>query len=649
MSAEIHSGRFGFRELNDFLSRQSDGKLKSFANELDFCRFFSAAPGKKLAVTAKYSPPVDETGEPLYAMLDRKLKPVRGRKSNDYYFGVSPELDAAAIVKAMSELRFSNQNKLDSFIAEHGSWFMLHWARREHLAGLARLVVISMASQFGIRIRTDDEMFVDAVKKAAGRKENPSVFYENGTLTLRGCPTDEILKVLRSNRYRYAEDGWFAVSGETAKSKTIDDIYKEADGGHITLLSDGPFYSGVLLRPVKIVLAGNRMSNEIVSSLVFHFERSTYATVFALDLNRNCSSHPVFSCEAREAIVRMLREDDNCKGVLIEKLSSTHWKEDDWLCDWSPRKLTPPTIEAVNEYLSNSLNVNQICVAADIETADGVGVFGVRDRIAIDAGAFYPGANGNAEVADRRVSHYRFSVGEDFPTIDPADTRIGFEGEIAREIAAELGLPASRKSLRCSGFVLLGNRPPPQEDKWPYPVAKRRMHFTLLFDYASADAFDQIAKRSESAVEKFENGCLQGFVLTCSPDRISRYRDGIVCGLKWIASRKDVVESLLLLSFVVVSFFNLKRAGEKWSSPMNMLQGVLALIVLLVFLQEMLRSLVQKVRSRKRIGLHFYLPQSPGRVLRRIDERFPSQSCHPVAYVCILARLMRLLDSGNEK
>lgn len=159
-----------------------------------------------LSVTAKYDPPKD------FISLSRN----EVSASNDFYYGVSPCLDKRELMHCISNLELQSIDRFNNYVKKHGDWFMMHSEHKEYLFPLAKYIVICMASHFGIRIKMDYKTYGDllcfltecgysdsnikTMLSYTGNGTN-SIQPEDPVLTIKGCPTDVIIRFL--NRYKY--------------------------------------------------------------------------------------------------------------------------------------------------------------------------------------------------------------------------------------------------------------------------------------------------------------------------------------------------------------------------------------------------------------------------------------------------------------
>ncbi len=606
---------------------------------VDFGSLFLWNLEKNLSVIAKHTPPR------RFAVLDEQGNHAV-TEGTDFYYGASPLLDNKLIIESISSLQLSDAERLDAFVIAHHDLFMLHEEQRELLPHMARYIILAMAGNFGVAFRQDSRL--TALLAEAGCSNALFCREKEDRLILKGCPPAPLLALLGRYRYRKQADLWEICQG--GEGLTVEEIY--ADKQSIGIVSGKVFYSGALLKPVKLTMLDNVFENCKTATLCFEFERSTFATVFALD--GNFLRHPLLSSEARQAISSLLYRDDRCKKELIEALAVAEGEE----------KLT-----AIDRYLKDTANVNQIGVSANVVTSDRLLLLSKRASETIDSGALYPGVNGNAEVTDRQVSFYKYSVYEDFPTIDPAGTRLDFLGEITREAYAELQLAVNKQSWSTVGVCISGNRPGGKKSLRLRPVRlqlrsaertaegrlytaqKRRMHFNILFEATVDESYEQVLVGCERAEESFENEKLPGLRIKCHRNRFSAMLGFLGESVRLMVNSKDLIEALLLL---VLSLGALFTAGAFDRSTTNLVSLFLATAVLMIYAGKLVKGILKCCRiGRLQRSVSIYKSRSAAQNAAAVNRLLRDYECHPVCCIAVSLfvrdRLYRLLDPDHEK
>jgi len=441
---------------------------------LNFCKALILSH-KKISITLAHIP---DHYFPRYSVLNKDLTCAYKNDFTDFYYGVSPRIDSFSIIDAISNLSFYSAEALNTYISAHCTDFMLHEDQAEYLLDVARLILLTIASKYGVEFKKCDALgFLSAADSAFS-----AVISQNqaeGTILVHGCPFRELADRLAAYRFVKINDVW-QISNDGI---SFLDIY--ADKANIKLLAGKVFYSGVLLKALEICKQKYSFENNGIANYQLIYERSTFATVCAFD---DCYiTHPLLK-ESRKKLEAFFRYDDACKALLHEQLSAEGIHDDKILAH-------------VNEYIKNSYNVNQIGVSSSLKTPKQELLFGLRAAKNIDDGALYPSVNGNAEVYDEGVQFYNHSVYEDLPTIFLHNKRSDLQGEIAREAYGELNMVSTKESWSCYGMILSGNLP----QAVPGNSASRRCHFNVLFENEISDTLDEIQDRFQKASEAFEN------------------------------------------------------------------------------------------------------------------------------------------------
>ena len=649
------------RNINGHLSALLRGQ------DLDFCKLLIHDHQEDLSITAKYDPPQDFVSLGDEAPSD----------ADAFYYGVSPCLDRQELMRCISSLEVQDAQALEAYVHKHGDWFMIHSAQKVYLPALAKYIVICMASHFGIRIQMEEQVYraflnflqdcgysAASIKtmlsysqkadSAQSRESKP----KESVLTIRGCPTAEVLRFLEQYEYRRASgesgilriDGkggnqkgalaaWEIVDRKDAPSdaKSIREVYAE----HTELIEGRVFYSGVLLRPTQFELVRGTQENYKIQSLCLHFERSTYGTVCALD--RNLTEHPALQ-DAKAQIIEMLRADDRAKKTLNEALEQI---------DAEDAQTSSRIIDAVNAYLGECFNVNQITVSANIVTSDGLLLIGQRSQANIDAKKLYPGVNGNAEVADRKVPFYSLSVYEDYPTIRLDSDRIDFFGEIGRETYGELQINLPKQEWKCCSMILIGKIPKECAETPQYQETSRRMHCNLIFEQHTERSFLEIEKLSASAAEAFETERYLGVSVRCEQDSATHLLKTVGRGILGIVSQKDFIEaSVALILFLLAISRTLSEGSLRMETLHQSLKALGGTDILTLFLAVLiisitglrsLRALRQYLHRRKctrfitiyRKDTYEDVNRKVERALRLPGDKNALYPFHPPAAACL--------------
>ena len=646
-------------------------RLKEQKN-LNYCKMLAHAHEEDLSITAKHDPPDS------FVTLSGDGSTI----SDGFYYGVSPRLDKQELVRCISNLELQNADGLNSYIANHGDWFMTHPAQEEYLPTLARYIVICMASHFGIRIKMEQQKYseFDHFLTACGyspeskktilsysKDQGQATHTEHPILTIKGCPSEKMISFLDRFKYKHLckTDGnpiplydnetdektddvieaWEMLLPDTKseKSKSIREIYAD----HLELIEGRVFYSGVLLKPTELEIISGSKENDKIQSLCIHFERSTYGTVCALD--RNLTEHPLLK-SIKPEIIKMLQYDDKLKRQLADQISKI---ENSVLEDSEASK---QMLYAVSDYLKECINVNQIGVSANIVTNDGLMLLGQRSHGNIDDGQLYPGVNGNSEVADRNVSFYSLSVYEDYPTIQIDSDRNDFFGEISREAYGELKLNLPRNEWVCCGIIISGNMPNETTGADHYPESHRRFHFNIIFEQHTDKSFQEIEELSKKATEAFETKRYLGIRVDCEESRWKRCLKAIGNSVIGIVSHKDFIEAAVA---IVLFLGTIKRtiAGETFNictlyrnlielSLTDFIALILSIIVIVgtgirIYKDNKYYWRLYRERRVRRIHINYKkksytdLNNLVAEALRKQHNRKELYPLHPAAYACL--------------
>ena len=593
---------FTLANFNTTLSRGITEQGKQKKQKLNYCSAVTKEP-RKISVTLHYNPSVHWSE---YAVLGPDLEVRSSSDFSSYYYGCSPKIDSQLIVKAISALSFRTEEELEAFIRQHHQLFMLHKEQKDFLPDIAKLILLTVASKYGICLKLDDSLkFLAAqIDRFPGILSLP----ESGEfIRISGCPTRELLALLEHYRFEKSGDLW-AVSRDGC---TLRSIYEKT--ANIRLLSGKVFYSGVLLKPLMIHNPDTFFESDGIKNIVLTYERTTFAMVCAFD--ENDLTHPLLA-KSRPQLERAFRQDDDRKRTLINYLTTSRTDDRDHY-------------ENVTTYLKESFNGNQIGVSSNIRTADGKVFLGLRQAGNIDGGSLYPSVNGNAEVYDTDVSFYNHSVYEDLPSIHTQDVRSDLLGEISREAYGELRLVTRNESWESYGIVLSGTKPP---EEGRYVPGARRFHFNVLFENEVDDTLAQIKEKKLSASESFENQDFIGIYVHCYKNPFRRFLAGIMKCIRYVLNSKNVVESLLLLFVTVSSYQTFVLSADAVSSFFSALFGGVAAVANLVQFVTFVKDHLHNRKTTRHICVYDNMnyEDMDGQVRKALGNHF-----HPVAYASL--------------
>ena len=601
--------------LKDFNIQEFNNSMEEDVSKqtLNFCKAVILST-KKLSITVKHDPAARfQEGSPKYVTLNTDLTTRDCSDFDKFYYGASPAIDSTLILDAISNLSFRTTSGLEQFISQNCSHFMLHDTQAKYLLDVAKLIVLTVAAKYGITFKLCDQLaFLPSLQNSF--PQMITVNEKAGTISLHGCPTDELIHQMKQYRFENKDGIWVP---ERA-GKTFTDIYSEKK--NISLLVGKVFYSGVLLKPVKIYSPNNNHENDIPNYQIL-YERSTFSAVCAFD--EKAIRHPLLSSSTAN-LEKMFLEDDACKDTLARQLS------DD--CETN-------ILKSVNEYIQKSINVNQIGVSGTVKTADGQIFFGLRDSGNIDTGCLYPGINGNAEVYDPGVSFYHCSIYEDLPTVRLDDPRSDLLGEIEREAYGELRLISKREMWESYGMIISGNLPNSSTDQ------SRRCHFNILFENEVDLPLKTIIERKQKASESFENKSFAGIRIRTHRNKLHRFLNGGISLCKGLLSSKDFIESILVL---LLAFTATRAVPVSLGNISSIFSFIFAFLILLTDITHLINSLVKQVRrSRITKTIHIYqntkYPQLCKTISRSLKNKY-----HPAAYASLKMHIENLIYSCNK-
>ncbi len=598
-------------KLEDFsISNFNDTMQEDVSKQtLNFCKAVILSR-KKISLTLCHKP---QRFYSRYAILNKDLTVGYKEDFSDYYYGVSPKIDSFSVIDAISHLSFESTEKLNSYISEHCGEFMLHEDQSEYLLDVAKLILLTVASKYGVVFEDCEELkFLYAADSAFSAIVDYNKTEKN--IILRGCPCLDLTERLRPYRFININGVWKISDSGIA----FTDIY--ADKANITLLVGKVFYSGVLLKALEINKQKYNFENNGIANYQLIYERSSFATVCAFD--DNYVNHPLLK-ESRQILERFFSFDDACKLRLSENLSAKGINDEQVLA-------------LVNEYIKYSYNVNQIAVSGNIKTPKKEVLFGLRASKNIDNGALYPSVNGNAEVYDENVQFYNNSVYEDLPTVYLHTKRSDLLGEISREAYGELNIVLAKESWSCYGMIISGNMPKTSNGN----TLNRRCHFNLIFENEVDETFDKIKNRSRKASESFENKNFAAIIIKYYKTRLHGLLGGFVNSLQRMLQSKDFIESLLLLFVAFISIREIELSIENISSLISILFASIVLLTTVVKVIEYTLKMLRNAKNTKKICV--YGSMSYPSLCRKISKVM-KMKYHPAAYASLKMHIENLV------
>ncbi|MBQ5967972.1 MAG: hypothetical protein IJL60_09405 [Clostridiales bacterium] len=651
----MNENNYSIEKLNECCESVLGGQ------DLNFGKAIVQSYKHDLSVCAKYQAPgsycvlIDDNGKLKGASIN-DLSPQEKAERGEFYYGVSPKLDSKKLIKLLATRRVKTSKDLGDFVRDNLSLFALHENQKNYLPSVAKYIVVCMAHHFGLRLgfnkRQTDEIIEALENKGYSREAiNTLLKYDdqNKCLVVHGFPTIELLGIL--NDYKYSR----RIETKEGKKKkqaylmevwvpekdgvlSIEKLYEE----HTTVVRGKVFYSGVLLKPTSIEHLHSYYENDKIQSICFTFEKTTYGTVCAFD--NNLTEHPLIDPKTKQDIVLFFKEDDHKKQDLVEKLKD---------CEDMGIDLEKKSLDAVNDYLKKSNNVNQVCVSANIVTSDDYVILGRRSAGSIDNKSIYPGVNGNAEVADGDVSFYNESVYEDYPTIRTDGHRIDFFGEIGRETYGELHQDLTEQEWIAYGVTLSGNTPIKTDNNGTvsYNQPFRRMHFNIILEHPCSKTLSTVEKESVQAAEAFETKSYLGVKAICETNHGSFVLNSIKRWLLSLVTHKEVLDSMIAIALFFLAYT--PYAGEEkvsfppsdWIDSCKLLALCLAVLLVLYELIKVGIGSIRYCKSKKyRKTIRIYKKMEMNDIHARIQKALTVRSngekispiFHPAAYLSLL-------------
>ena len=624
-----------FKDINDeLISRLSN-------NDLNFARLILPSREGELTVIGKYTPTL--LGD-SFVKLDSELNPQESNDFGKFYYGVSPRLDNGTIINAMANGSLSSEERLEDFIKQHAEWFMLHKNQEKYLLAVAKYITVAVSCNYGIKIEFDSP---DEAKKIFEDSKPLNTFLklkkDEAVLTVRGYPLGNLLNILGKYRYIKKENNF--VPSDSEDAITIEQIY--SDKNNISLINGDVFYSGVLAKALKIEENESWHSNKGIVSMYLCYERSTYATVFALD--NNFTDHPLLKNE-KKVIVEFFEKDDRCKE---ENLTVS-------ICEAAEGR--ERFIENVNKYLMNSYNVNQVGVTGNLMSAEGVLLYGKRAEAAIDAGKKYPGVNGNVEICDSDVDFYRDSLDVDKPTVLLDAPISSFVPEVSRETEAELNISVNNNLWKCCGIVVSGFIPKDKKDDEAsaseneqfkdvvdYPYSYRRLHLNIIFNQRISTGFKDIRKSQVIAAEKYENREIDGILLKTYKNRFECFKSIFGIVLKRFLSWRTAITSIFTILLFFTSLSTMGFSLKDWSTRVS---SFFAIVVVVTTVLDIIKMVIEKIKQSKyQHNFHIVRNKDIDEKLSKVLDKIftDKEGFHPVAYVAVKLSLINTVYDDHKK
>lgn len=521
----------GFWDRNQQeISKKRNADAYYDSRRLNYSKLYVPSKAKKISVVGNYVTHEEVFGNHEYVRLrydeqNKLLKTYvcKGKEWDSFYYGVSPIIDSSLIVEEIRNKLFQGEDGVYKFVCKYADNFMIHKSYESALPVIAQYIVATMLEKFGVKILCN-QLLEQKISRLLDK--NVKLIEEGNDknilkyLCVCGCPSQSFFEALEEVNFEV--DGQILVPSD--RGIPFENVFKQH--GIIHKLKEGTYYNGVLLRVLKIDQESDAVNQGVVA-LKIHFERTTYAAVDAL--SNNYTDSCFLQEDTRLKIIEILEDDDKLR---YEKLvNNDNTSEESFL-------------KSLNEYLKQTMSAVQVGVSANIVSSDGFLLFGQREKNNIDANLIYPSVNGNAEIADKNVAFYKMSTKEDYPDINIDNAfRIDFNGEISREMLAELNIDSVHKHWNCYGLCLSGTTAsllPPKEANI-YGEVERRLHINVLFEQQLDIDLYTIKEKQKNATEKYENRCIIGVKYSFFESVFSLIIEKFSNLIKNILTLKDVI------------------------------------------------------------------------------------------------------------
>ena len=616
--------------------------------ELNFCNLFQSEIADQVSVTGKYEPVLGK--EYIKLNPDDLNQIVSTRNYSRYYYGASPKIDGPLVIPYIAELKLKDENGILAFLKEHHNDFALHKGDEKYLLSISKYILLSICGKFGITFDFETEEKAVNFRGRFTGYENVLLQNKNEVI-IRGCPTQELLDALTHYKYErkteernygesdgeYYHDRWIVTDADPQKTEntlSIEDVYKKSIKVYkksIHVIGGNEFYSGVLFRPLKIEEELYSSSNQNAAPVVISFERSTYGTVYAFD--NNLINHPLLNEHDKQLITEFFKNDDKQKRELSKRLRELSQDEK----YQTEMNYHTKMLEAINTYLENSNNVNQICIAATLKTQDDYLFCCQRGKNSIDKGKLYPSVNGNAEMIDADVEYYKKSVNVDFPSADLHDIRIDFNGELTREANAELGLNLPNEGWICYGIAMLGTMPQGGTSEGNvYPYRKRRMHFSIIMHQSTDENLTAISEKQKKSTENHETKRIYGFKLVQHGKILKLIGMLFKMAINFFAKMQNVILAFftILCFFLTAHNFSFWDSITDWENLLSLFFSIPVVIVVLLNVGSWIITFFKNKRTRKIIiAIHRNDEARRKILINKLEKFLAKRSVYPITYL----------------
>lgn len=514
-----------------------------------------------------------------------------------YWYGLHPHISVDKIFKAISEKAFYNSSNFEKFLSEHKDFFTISEKYIRYAKALFAKTIVKMLTNFGVKLKADRDAF-DYIKRKFEEASPLFLADVNYDLSRENDKSKDLyvkfLGALTEDTYLFLKNcSELVVIDDTIKlannknfkgSKSLSDFLIEKETGknsaaQFVLVKGTAYYSGVLPRITKIENLDQKIANNSLRSYSLHFERTTYATMDALD-NSYIKNHPLLA-NYKSLLNEVDSEEENCQQEIMDLFFNSAETQD-------IKQIEKLQLSAINTYLSKSLFTHTLAVSGNIVTHDDYCVFALRDRRNVDANTVYCSVNGQSEIKDPNVEFYSYSCDADYPTVDyrPGE-KIRFTQEIEREAKAELNIASFEDTWECCGltFLCIDNRAANNHEY-------HRFHFNLLFSNRVEYNFAQLREKLKNATEKYENKDIIGVRVKSYANLLHRIASYCYDTLKVIFDSKDFVTSIIALALFFSGLVMRERVdnADLFNLIFTVIVGAFAGILILKSLHSYLKE-----------------------------------------------------------
>ena len=515
---------------------------------VNFISLIQAASNNNLSITAKYEP------------LDYKFMNAKESVEFDnFYYGISPLFNNDVIHDIIVKRQFKSPSDLSQYIEDNYKLFMLYEDSKRYIKPLHKKVILQAIHKFGIECHIDtEEVFLEIANKLF-HLNNKIIKYtdKNSPIYLLGSISDQTLSHIKELGFQFSIDTNHKIHISKGTNPSFDFNDPTILDLNYKLCYGDAFYSGVMLKLMKITQLQNKYSNKDIDTIMLSVHRTTFFTEDAFD-NHNQNDNGLLTKEDQNLICAFFKREDQRQRILINQNP---------LID----------IESVNKYLKTSTFPNIIGVTGNITTLDNMLIVCKRGQKVEDSSTVYPSVNGHAEFYDQNVSFYKESAFEDVPTIIArTEARIDFIGEITRETTAELNVEDFKQKWQYLGLSVLGIKPYEGQ-------LKRRFHFNILMQNKINHAAIEVISEHRKAIENYENEKLFMINLHVYQSVLDKIWSKLVSIIQWITKNKSMlgIFATIMTIILTTSLFRAQDTIEQtlFKTPFETAMLVFSLIL----------------------------------------------------------------------